>query len=237
VLDVGGWDFYRTVIKKGIPFDRWTVIEPSIEQVSRPSDPRVEILAGDGCALAQKSNFYDTVISIQVLEHVYEPNQMFREIVRVLKPGGKAIIMFPQTANLHMAPHHYFNFTHFWGKRSAAECGVEIVELTALGGFWSTIASRLFMFFFQGFNQSGMVICGSKRSLCFYLMFPLMLIFAAVTIPICMLFSWGDLPEEANNHLLVIQKPLDFSNLGAGTNNPRRADVFEHSTDSPSPRD
>ncbi len=40
---------------------------------------------------------FDLVISVDVLEHVEDPKQMLRQIVRVLAPGGIVVITFPQT--------------------------------------------------------------------------------------------------------------------------------------------
>jgi hypothetical protein len=34
-----------------------------------------------------------------------------------------------------------------------------------------------------------------------------MAVFAAAAIPVCLLFSLGDLSEEPNNHLVVARKP------------------------------
>ena len=41
-----------------------------------------------------KENF-DLLVSVEVIEHVGQPAQMIREVARVLKPGGIAIITFP----------------------------------------------------------------------------------------------------------------------------------------------
>lgn len=40
-------------------------------------------------------NSFDLLVSVEVIEHVGKPAQMVKEIARVLKPGGKAIITFP----------------------------------------------------------------------------------------------------------------------------------------------
>lgn len=42
-----------------------------------------------------KDNSFDTVVSFQVIEHIKDDESFLKEIYRVLKPGGKAIISTP----------------------------------------------------------------------------------------------------------------------------------------------
>src|SRR5690348_17735380 len=53
--------------------------------------------------------------------------------------------MVPQTANLHHLPHHYQNFTRYWLDAACNRLGADVVEYHALGGAWSTIASRVLL--------------------------------------------------------------------------------------------
>ena len=47
-----------------------------------------------------KKSSFDVVIGLEVLEHLYNPYDMMKEIKRVLKPGGYAIISMPNTASI-----------------------------------------------------------------------------------------------------------------------------------------
>ena len=47
-------------------------------------------------ALTFPANHFDLLVSVEVMEHVGNPEQMTKEIGRVLKPGGLAFITFPQ---------------------------------------------------------------------------------------------------------------------------------------------
>jgi SAM-dependent methyltransferase len=58
-----------------------------------------------------KDNSFDAVISIAVLEHVKDPWQCAREILRVLKPGGDLMCCVPLLQPVHVYPHHYYNMT------------------------------------------------------------------------------------------------------------------------------
>lgn len=54
---------------------------------------------------------FDAVLSLNVLEHVKDPFQAAREIMRVLKPGGELMCVAPFLQPLHGYPHHYYNMT------------------------------------------------------------------------------------------------------------------------------
>jgi SAM-dependent methyltransferase len=206
LLDVGGWDFFLTAKRKNIPFEHWTTIEPSDELVPEIHDPKYTFVKGDGCAMTFAANTFDTVLCLQVVEHVMDPIDMVKEIGRVLKPGGYAVFLTPQTASMHMVPNHYYNFTRFWSAEVMPRAGLEIVELVPLGGLWSSVASHLVYFFLQSARLCKTSTTDCKRNILFYLLYPFMVLWAIINIPVCMILSLGDLSEEANNHLVVVRK-------------------------------
>ena len=46
-----------------------------------------------------KSSTFDAVIGLEVLEHLYNPYETMKEIKRVLKPNGQAIISMPNSGS------------------------------------------------------------------------------------------------------------------------------------------
>lgn len=206
VLDVGGWDFCLTALKRKIPFEHWTVLEFDSTHLPKIEHSKITVMQGDGCTMCLEDDSFDTLVCIQVAEHVFEPIKLFEESVRVLKKGGYGVFMIPQTANLHSSPHHYQNFTRFWCYEVCKRNQVELVEHHALGGTWSTMASRLLYTPFQMFCVAGFTYPEAKRNRLFYLLFPFALVFTALAFPICLLLSLGDMEEEANNHLFVFRK-------------------------------
>jgi len=206
VLDIGGADFVRTAVEQNVPFDQWTILEPDASPYYALANSRVNVVEGDGCNLTQAESQYDTVLCIQVAEHVFSPFRLFQEAKRVLKPGGYSIWVVPWTGNLHGAPYHYQNVSRFWFLEAAKQAEVEVVELKALGGAWSTIASRLLYYCLQMARWGSMSFPDARRNIWFYLLSPLMLLYIIAGIPVCLLLSLGDMEEEANNHLLVFRK-------------------------------
>jgi SAM-dependent methyltransferase len=207
VLDVGGWDFFVTACRRGVRFDRWTCLEKDAGRSLGIDDERFSLIHGDGCDMDFADASFDTVLCVQVLEHVAEPLRMVEEIARVLRPGGKAILLVPQTSTTHLAPHYYGNFSRWWIDEALARFDLKRVEHHRLGGMWSSMASHLFFFFFQAARYEGMSDPEVRRSPAFWLLLPVMVVWALLSIPVCLLLSLGDLREEPNNHLVVVSKP------------------------------
>jgi len=207
VLDVGGWDFYATALRHGVRTDTWTTLEPDPERLPEVDAHGFRAVHGDGCAMEFADASFDTVLAIQVLEHVFEPLRMVREMARVLRPGGKLVLLVPQTSTTHLAPEYYGNFSRYWIRRALDSAGLELVELRPLGGVWSSMASHQLFFFLQAARFEGMSDPALRRSALFWLLLPLQLIWAAISLPVCLLLSLGDLHEEPNNHLVVAMRP------------------------------
>ena len=68
-------------------------------------------VAGDALRLPFADSSFDAVISQAVLEHVTDPFAYAREVLRVLKPGGKVLVDAAFMQPVHAYPHHYFNTT------------------------------------------------------------------------------------------------------------------------------
>ena len=58
-----------------------------------------------------QDNSFGAVLSLNVLEHVEDPFRCARELIRVLKPGGRLYCVVPFLQPLHGYPDHYFNMT------------------------------------------------------------------------------------------------------------------------------
>ena len=78
---------------------------------------------------------FDTVILTDVLEHIYKPAQLFTEIHRVLKPGGKVIIAVPFLYWIHEQPYDFHRYTEYSLVKMCEDSGLKIIEMEAYGGY------------------------------------------------------------------------------------------------------
>jgi len=77
---------------------------------------------------------FDTLLLSDVLEHLPEPEALWREMSRVLKPGGTLLLNVPFLYWLHETPHDYYRYTEFALQRFVDRAGLELVLLEPVGG-------------------------------------------------------------------------------------------------------
>lgn len=91
------------------------------------------------------SNSFDVVLCSEVLEHVPDPVDALREIVRVLKPSGKLIITAPFCSLTHFAPYHYSTgFSRYWYEYHLNQHGCRIEAIQPNGGWFDLLAQEIF---------------------------------------------------------------------------------------------
>jgi SAM-dependent methyltransferase len=77
---------------------------------------------------------FDLVICTQVLEHTSQPWEAVREIGRILRPGGHAVISVPHVWFFHPHPQDNWRFTQEGLTRLCLHGGLEPQVLLAQGG-------------------------------------------------------------------------------------------------------
>lgn len=65
---------------------------------------------GDALAFEDRDGF-DTVISLETVEHVDDPARLIARLVAVLRPAGLLIASVPTTPSVDVNPHHRHDFT------------------------------------------------------------------------------------------------------------------------------
>jgi SAM-dependent methyltransferase len=77
---------------------------------------------------------FDTLILSDVLEHIAEPQLLWFEMARILKPSGKLILNMPFYYRIHEAPHDYYRYTEFALRRFAEKTALNVLVLVPTGG-------------------------------------------------------------------------------------------------------
>jgi SAM-dependent methyltransferase len=74
---------------------RWITAFPSVRYVSADIEPHVADVEADITDLPFRDESFDLLICLHVLEHVEDDKTAIRELYRVLRPGGKAVVQLP----------------------------------------------------------------------------------------------------------------------------------------------
>ena len=81
-----------------------------------------------------RDNMFDTILITDVLEHISNPDVLFEEMARILKPDGKIILSVPFFYWIHEEPYDYYRYTEFKLRDFCEARNLEIVAAEAYGG-------------------------------------------------------------------------------------------------------
>lgn len=105
------------------------VFDNMVTQDIYPAPTATVITRPDTLHLPFADQTFDLIIMDSVLEHVPAPIGLLQEARRLLKPGGRIHGDVPFLQPLHLAPHHYFNFTPYGLAEAALAAGL-VLEYT-----------------------------------------------------------------------------------------------------------
>ena len=100
----------------------------------------------DGQFLPFESNSFNVVILSEVIEHIPNPALAFREISRVLTPGGIMIITWPYNYMVHEAPFDYYRMSFFALENLTKLNSLKILHASYRGGFFVVVLVLLLHF-------------------------------------------------------------------------------------------
>ena len=133
-------------------------------------------ICGDLEKIPLRDASVDCILCMVVLEHTRDPRKVLLEFARVLKSGGKLVMVVPFLWEEHQAPHDYFRFTRYGVQHlfEASQFNLDLMD--PIGGFFWLCARRSvgLLSFFQG---SWRWILFTMLAPFFGLLFPLILYF------------------------------------------------------------
>ncbi len=86
----------------------------------------------------------DSIICVEVLEHLPQPAEALGEFARLLKPTGRVLVTAPFNSQYHQLPYFYFSgFSSEFYRFCAARHGLRIVQLSPIGDYYHSLAQEL----------------------------------------------------------------------------------------------
>lgn len=110
----GGLGMYAIQIRKryGARVELFDIEFDRIQE-AQAATPHALVAAAE--SLPYPDNYFDTILSNEVIEHVQDDRQSLAEMVRVLKPGGRAIIFCPNRWYPFETHGHYWRGKYRFG--------------------------------------------------------------------------------------------------------------------------
>jgi SAM-dependent methyltransferase len=121
-------------------FELTAASESAVATASGKRGPDV-LYSGDRLPFPDKS--FDTVLSVQVLEHTPRPLQLMLEMSRVLADDGILILLAPFQFRLHEQPHDYFRYSSHGLRQLCSEAGLTLTHVEQQGSLWSVLGHKL----------------------------------------------------------------------------------------------
>ena len=106
----------------------------------------------DGKTIPFPDQHFDSVICSEVFEHIFNLDDILKELNRVMKPGAKMLVTCPFTWNEHEAPYDFARYTRFALDSMLNKNGFKIVEYSKSGNFITAVTQLITLYFFTVFK-------------------------------------------------------------------------------------
>ena len=80
-----------------------------------------------------ETGFYDNIICLNVLEHIFDYKFVLKEMYRVLKKEGKIVLAVPFLLQIHPCPHDYWRFSAETLEKIFKQNGFTNIDIKAIG--------------------------------------------------------------------------------------------------------
>lgn len=103
----------------------------------------------DGKTIPFENNYFDSILSSEVLEHVFEPDNILQELNRVCKKGGKLVLTVPFVWNEHEVPYDFGRYSSYGIKHLLKKHGFEILDYKKTTNYVETVFQLWNTYVFQ----------------------------------------------------------------------------------------
>jgi SAM-dependent methyltransferase len=157
-----------------------------------------EITPFNGKEIPFPDEKFDCLICTEVLEHVYEYDNLIREMQRVLKNNGIGIITIPWSARYHYIPYDFFRYT-----RSSLEkmfSNFSFVQIKPRGSDVSVIANKLIVLWMRNLLPKNFYKIVFVPA---WLVFAPIPVFAVLLAHISLFVNWGSKDDPLGFTIIV----------------------------------
>ena len=135
ILDLGcGSKPYKDLFKKSTQYIGVDIENPAHDHSKEDID-----VYYDGKTLPFANEYFDSIFFSEVLEHIFNPDEIIAEMHRVLKKDGKILLTVPFTWDEHEIPFDYRRYTSFGITHLLNKNHFEILHIEKSGHYFEVI--------------------------------------------------------------------------------------------------
>ena len=131
----------RKPYKHLFSFDEYIGLD-IVESGHNHEDEEIDVYY-DGTKIPFDRNYFDCVFASEVFEHVFNIDEVLKEINRVCKQNGHLLITVPFVWDEHEIPYDFERYTSYGIKHLLEKHGFEIVNLMKTTNYIETIFQML----------------------------------------------------------------------------------------------
>lgn len=133
VLDLGSASGSNTIFMQQLGFSQIVSVEYSEFGCALQKRKGIPVVQADACDLPFENSEFDLVVCMDVLEHIEKDDVAIREIWRVLKMGGVALISVPENPGLwsshDVIASHFRRYSKVNLINELSDCGFHICNV------------------------------------------------------------------------------------------------------------
>ncbi|MCE9594097.1 MAG: class I SAM-dependent methyltransferase [Planctomycetes bacterium] len=137
-------------------------LSPGIWQAMHRLKGVVDVF-GDAGKLPFRDRSWDTVLAIELLEHVRDPDAAMAEFARVIAPDGRLLLTVPFVAARHQLPFDFVRFTPDGIRALVERHGFTVEVIRPRGNSATAVGAMLAHYLVRGFAAHSEHVDGSVR--------------------------------------------------------------------------
>lgn len=103
----------------------------------------------DGKTLPFEDGRFEWVVSFETLEHIFNPEEILRELHRVGKPDGFLLVSVPFCWDEHEVPYDYARYTSYGLSHLLEKAGFEVIKYVKTGSYILAAFQMLTAYIYQ----------------------------------------------------------------------------------------
>ena len=103
----------------------------------------------DGNKIPFENNYFDSILASEVFEHLFNLEEIIKELFRVIKKDGHLLITIPFVYDEHETPYDFARYTSFGIKHLLEKNGFKVIKIEKSTNYLETVFQMFILYIYQ----------------------------------------------------------------------------------------